>query len=199
MKTLKMILTTTILMGVLYADTKKENDLLMSNINELSLCSASYYIRTATTDPEAVNFFKSSKMMIDALIGAYFRELKGFNPTNGQITKFSDISLNALEKSYREEKKVLPFYINKFAKCDGALMYYIQNSDTIDKNLQDPTFSKREYLLNELSIFNHKAIPINEELISQNFDLWVNKNNAMTPTKFKESLRKDLEKSGHLK
>jgi hypothetical protein len=185
------------LIGILLAtslfsnDIKKENDLLLSNMNELTLCSASYFIRTATDDKGANKFFQNAQILINGIVGEYWKEFKGSNLTNGQIRKFVDISLNSLEKTYREEKKVPDYYMNKFAKCDGILLYYIKNGESIDKNIKNPKFNKRKYLLNDLSIFNQKEVPINKDLVSKSFDIWVNTHNAMTPTKISNQLKKD--------
>lgn len=94
MRTLKKILIATILISNLYADTKQEDSILMDNINELAICSASYYIRTGIADQESAKNLKAAQMVSDFLIGLYFKELKGFNPTVGQISIIKEMAFH---------------------------------------------------------------------------------------------------------
>lgn len=195
---MKYIVSMILFVSLTFADQKSEDETLLINLNELSFCSAIYYIRTATNDVEASKFFSGATVIMRQIAAYHYKEINKKNARNKDIDKFVDIYLGMLEDEHKKNKKMSNTIYKKVSKCDGALMYYINNIDLIDKNLLNPKTNLRNYLLTDLNFRSKKPLPINDFEIETNFNHWAT-NNYMTATKFKNKLHEDFENKGLLK
>lgn len=148
---MKLIISIILFISIVFADQKSDDEKLLINLNELSFCSAIYYIRTSTQDLEASKFFTGATVIMRQIAAYHYKEINKKNARNKDIDKFVNIYLGMLEDEHKKNKKMSNTIYKKISKCDGALMYYINNIDQIDKNLLDPQTNIRNYLLTNLN------------------------------------------------
>jgi len=195
---MKIIIAIALLINILQADKLAEDKRLLINLNELAFCSAIYYVRTSTHNLKASEFFTGANVIMRQIAGYYYKEINQKNARNKDINKLVDIYLDMLEDEHKKNGKISNTIYKKISKCDGVLMFYINNVDQIDQTLLNPKIDLRSYLLTNLNFMDKKPLPINEFELEMNFNQWA-VNNYTTATKIINNLHKDLKDKGILK
>ncbi len=178
------------------ANTTNKLDFLKKNMNGLSYCSATYFVRSATPDviKDQSKVYSSYGQMTSFIAGVYYKKVFNRVATNGDTGKLREKYFESLEKEYRKNKTLLPQTLEKIAQCDSLLLYMYNNPQlsTALKNAKRGTLEDESLLLDALAVTTKKPVETNKEYILESFKIWIEDHNAMTPAKMKKQLMESL-------